>query len=91
MRNDLSPPQKAVQACHATFELAKKGYGHPSLILVVVRNENKLKEVMNKLQNEKIKFEYFREPDLNNEITAISTEPLEYNEYLKRFQLLGDK
>lgn len=91
MRNDLSPPIRAVQACHATFELASKGYGHPSLVLVVVRNEIKLKEVMSKLQEQGIKFEYFKEPDLDYQVTAICTEPIEHNEYLKRFQLLGDK
>lgn len=47
---------------------------------------------MDKLREDEIEFEYFREPDLNNEITAICTIPLEENqrEYLKRFQLLGE-
>jgi hypothetical protein len=80
---------KAVQSCHATWELASKGHKHPSLVLVVVRNENKLKKVMRKLEEDKIKFEYFREPDLNNEITSLCTEPVNDIEYLKRFQLLG--
>lgn len=89
IRNDISIPMKAVQACHATWELASKGYKHPSLVLVVVKNEKKLKELIKFLVSNKIKFEYFRESDLNNEITAICTEPIQYNEYLKSFQLLG--
>lgn len=91
MRNDLSPPMKAVQACHATWELAKKGYEHPSLVLVIVKNEHKLKNVMCKLVDDDIEFAYFREPNLDNEITAVCTKPIGYNEYLKKFQLLGDK
>lgn len=90
MRNDLSKPQKAVQSCHAVWELASKGHGHPSLVLVVVKNEKKLKQVMQKLDEDNIKFEYFRESDLNHEITALCTEPIKDNGYLKRFQLLGE-
>lgn len=89
MRNDLPPPVKTVQAAHATWAIASKGYGHPSLVVVVVKNENKLVQVMERLREENINFEYFIEPDLDNQVTAIATEPIQYNEYLKRFQLLG--
>ena len=93
VRRDLSNRQKCVQGTHAAIELTKStsmNTFHPSVIYVHVRNEKKLKEVMSKLLEMSIKFSSFVEPDLDNEITAICTEPLlgESRNYLKRFQLL---
>lgn len=95
VRRDIDHRQKAVQGTHAAIEMAKSETQlqllHPSVIYVQVRNEKKLKEVMSKLLEMSIKFCSFAEPDLNNEITAISTEPLvgEKRAYLQRFQLLN--
>lgn len=93
-RNDLSPAQKAIQSCHASIESArefiKPNQEHPSLVLCLVKNEAKLKNVIAELYNKNIKIKTFREPDRNNEITAIATEPLYGAERkaLVRFQLL---
>lgn len=95
VRRDLNHRQKAVQGTHAAIEMTKVTPSiqslHPSVIYVQVRNEKKLKEVMAKLLEMSIKFCSFVEPDLNNEFTAICTEPLvgEKRAYLKRFQLLN--
>jgi len=43
---------------------------------------------MNELDNLKIEYKIFRDNIFNNEITAIGTEPLDNNNYLKKFQLL---
>jgi hypothetical protein len=93
-RNDLPNSQKAVQGSHASIEMARtfltKGDEHPSLILTVVKNENKLKAMSKELFEKGIKFVVFREPDRDNEITAIATEPLSFERRrkLSRLQLL---
>lgn len=87
VRNDLPDIQKLVQSSHVAWECGKE-YSHPSLVVVVVKNEKKLKLVMQDLTNLKIKYKLFRDNIFNNEITAIGTEPLDDIQYLKRFQLL---
>lgn len=90
VRRDLTDAQKLVQSSHAVWELAKQGYQHPSLVAVQVKSEAKLKKVMKDLVDLNIKFSIFREPLINNEITALVTEPLigERREYLKKFMLV---
>lgn len=94
-RNDLTPAQKAVQGTHAAIEVArnfmKPQDEHPSLVLCVVKNENKLKKVIEELYNKNIRLQAFREPDLGNALTAIATEPLKGDARapLARFQLLN--
>ena len=94
VRNDLSVPQKAVQSCHACIEVAReyigKEDGHPSVIICVIRDENKLKRLIEKMDNESIVFKEFREPDIGNELTAIATSPLygDQRKFFSRYQLL---
>lgn len=94
IRNDLNNAQKAVQGMHAaiesTREFIKPDHIHPSLVLCIVKNESKLKKVIQELHDNKIKIKTFREPDLNDSITAIATEPLvgAKRNLLSRFQLL---
>lgn len=78
VRNDLSPSQKAVQGTHSTIEQFKSSdiKYHPSVIYLKVKNEYKLKQVMDELLDNEIGFSIFREPDMNNEITSITTEGL---------------
>lgn len=63
---------------------------HPSVILCIVKNENKLKKLTQRLILLKIKFCSFEEPDLEWSTTAIATQPLygEQRQPFKRFQLL---
>lgn len=93
VRNDLSPAQKAVQSGHALIESTRNfnmNGNHPSVILCVVKSEDKLKSVCKELMDKKIKFSEFREPDIGNQLTAIASEPLrgESRDAFKRFQLL---
>lgn len=93
VRNDLSYAQKAVQSCHAIIE-STKTFGmsgdHPSVIICVVKSEQKLKKVAEEISKQNIKFSSFFEPDIGNQMTAIATEALpETKRYIfKRFQLM---
>lgn len=91
-RKNLTTSQQAVQAGHALLELTNKVEmeHHPSSVFIVVKSEEKLKMVLKELIDNNINFSIFREPDLNNEITSVATEPLfdDKRDLLKRFQLL---
>ena len=97
IRKDLSPQQIAVQACHASIEIARNYITpqeeHPSVIICEIKNEEKLFSLINYLKSHNIKFKEFREPDRGNELTAIATELLFGEERIpmKRFQLLKFK
>ena len=91
IRNNLSTAQIAVQSGHSILELSRKikFENHPSLVYISVKSEFKLKKVIEELIDNEINFTIFREPDLNNEITAIATEPLfnDKRKILERYQL----
>jgi hypothetical protein len=94
VRRDLSNAQKAVQSAHAVVEAArayiKPGDIHPSIIICEVKNEQKLKMVMEELCD-KVPFQVFREPDRGMEITAIASAPVigEQRKLFARFQLIS--
>jgi hypothetical protein len=92
IRNDLEFPQKAVQAGHSLLEISKKYSlkSHPSLVYLVVKSEQKLKMIAQELIDNDVNFSLFREPDRNNEITSIATEPIKEDKrhLFKRFMLL---
>jgi len=78
VRNDLSASQKAVQAGHALAEylLKVKNFKWPNgiLIYLTVDNEMKLKNLMQEMDMKDINWIGFKEPDINNEYTAIAVE-----------------
>ena len=78
VRNDLSAPQKAVQACHAVIESTKsfEQSHHPSVIICTVPNEESLTEFFSRLDDSNIRYKAFNEPDIGDEWTAIATEPI---------------
>lgn len=90
-RKDLSIPQIAVQSCHAAIECAKKypTEHHPSVIICTVKHEQELIKQMAYLQNNNIAFLEFREPDRNNELTSICSEPIygDDRKIFSKFQL----
>ncbi len=94
VRTDLSKPQIAVQATHAAIEIARNyltpDQEHPSVIIVVVKNEARLLKLTEDLKTAGITFKAFREPDIDNALTAIATVPLygDQRTFFKRFQLL---
>ena len=82
-RDDLIPGAQAAQAVHAVIEFV---YEHPQvakdwynfskyLVLLSVKNQNELLELVNKLDQRSISYSKFYEPDLGNELTAITLEP----------------
>jgi len=56
-------------------EIAKIWFKDPYLAQLSVENEDALKHLIYKLEKLDIKYSLFREPDLNNQITAIAVEP----------------
>ena len=92
VRNDLSIPQRAVQASHACIESAKKFLTkeHPSVIICSVKNENVLENACAYLDNNNIKYERFLEPDIDYSLTAIASEPLYTTDrkIFSKFQLM---
>ena len=82
-RRDLPLPYQAVQSAHAGIqfqhehtELAKNWY-HSSnyLIFLSVENEVELNNIIDAAKSKNITISVFREPDIDNQITAIALEP----------------
>ena len=93
-RKDLSPPQQAVQAGHASIESAraflKPDDDHPSLILCSMKNEAQLRRAADELERQGIRLKRFYEPDIGYQLTAFATEPLigESRKAMRKFQLI---
>ena len=77
---DLSPGQQLVQACHASYEAAQhfstKVDQVPNLIACGVPDEVALLHLLDTLLNHSLMVRAFREPDRNNELTALATAPV---------------
>ena len=84
-RRDLSIGIQAVQAGHAAVqfqyehpELATNWYNNSNyLIFLTTGNEDDLQKLIDKANSSNIQISIFREPDINNQITAIALEPCE--------------
>lgn len=84
-RNDITPGYQAVQSGHALIqfhyeypEITKKWYSESNyLIYLSVQNEEELITLIAKLEKSQVKYSIFREPDIENQITAIAIEPSE--------------
>jgi len=77
VRKDLSDSQRAVQAGHAVAEFLLHSpfsrWSNGTLIYLGVKGLKQLENIKQKFEWEDIPYIEFREPDLNNEITAIAT------------------
>lgn len=82
-RSDLEPGYQAVQSMHALRQFTAE---HPEidkhwfersnyLGLLAVQDECELNRLIEKALMRGIKFSIFREPDVDNQITAIALEP----------------
>lgn len=98
MRQDISAVQQAVQACHASIEAAKAFsledlHEHPSVIILSIKNESKLHEIRNYLIDNGIQHVHFYEPDIDDQLTALATEPIfgDRRRLFRKFQLLRHK
>ena len=100
MREDLTTSQQAVQCSHAAITAAKQfDLGnlpdHPYLVILAVKNESKLHRVTKHLVEHGIKFVHFYENDLDNQLTAIATQPIaedsDLRAHLRKYQCLKDR
>jgi peptidyl-tRNA hydrolase len=82
-RLDLPIEQQAVQSCHAMTEFIvehneRASQWHSSsntLAFLVVKDEQDLIRLASKANRRGVRFSSFREPDRENELTAIAFEP----------------
>ena len=90
VRKDLSPSQRAVQAGHALAEFLLHGpfsrWNNGTLIYLGIKGLHQLENLKRRFKEENIQYTEFREPDLNNEVTAIATDIP--NRYVERLNLL---
>jgi hypothetical protein len=75
VRKDLPKSYRAVQAGHAVAEwlLHDQTWKNETLIYLGVQDEKELSSWVDKLDFKNIKWVGFKEPDINNELTAIAT------------------
>ncbi len=82
-RQDLSPGYQAVQSMHALrefcaehIELDRMWYQNSNYLgLLAVKDEHELSLLIQQAQQANIPFSIFREPDIDNQITAIALAP----------------
>jgi hypothetical protein len=77
-RRDLSPGYQLVQSCHAIREFDRLHHGYQgvaNLACLSATDENELKRLIVYLESNQIKYAIFREPDVDDQITAIAFEP----------------
>lgn len=75
LRRDLGQPYKFVQAGHAVAEILIKqkiDWENGFLIYLDVENEDAIHHWEHKLTTKGIQFETFKEPDLQNQTTALA-------------------
>jgi len=95
VREDLTTSEQTVQSSHAAIEAAKN-FGldqypdHPHLVILGVKNEQKLLDAQKYLDDHGVRFYGYREPDYDNSLTAVATEPIqgEKRALFKKWQLL---
>ena len=88
-RKDLSKSQQAVQAGHALAEYlltTDTPWTNGTLVYLKVNDEDELKSLTALLKHGKIHFTSFKEPDFNNQLTAIAS--LGSNDYFANMSLL---
>jgi hypothetical protein len=81
VRSDLSPPQQAVQACHAVQELTRQGHFAPdgvtpNLVLLEARDEADLVSWWRSCVPGEPPSVIFYEPDLGDAATAWAVGPV---------------
>lgn len=66
---------------------------HPSVIILSAKNENRLHRVRKYLIEQGIRHVHFYEPDMDDELTALATEPIfgSRREAFSKYQLLNTK
>ena len=91
LRSDLSRPQQSVQASHAAIEAARRflnSYSeHPSIIVLNMKDEKAIRKFRD---NCPVEFAEFREPNIENQLTAIATCAIfgDQRNYFRKYQLI---
>ena len=94
VRKNLTKIQKAVQSIHAGIDTGMNNIArwedHPTVVLLGVKDEKALVRVCHKLDNHFLTYCAFREPDLNNSLTAVATQLIEEEDrhLFKNYKLL---
>lgn len=93
VRKDLTPEQITVQACHAAIEAAPlipPDLDHPHLVVCGVNSETHLEQAAYRLEKAGIRYRPFREADIDDQLTAIATEPIfgEDRRHFKKYNCL---
>lgn len=103
-RKDITPGYQIAQAIHASnqfsvehTEIFKEWHKDPYLAVLSTQDENSLINLIDKAKDKGIKVSVFREPDIDNSITAIALEPSDLTRRLtsslplalKEFNLFG--
>ena len=87
VRKDLSTSQQAVQAGHALAETMLHGqfssWKNGPLIYLGVKGLEQIEKLKRNFELEGIPYIEFKEPDLNNETTAITTINSHYTERMR--------
>lgn len=90
VRKDLTPSQTAVQAGHAVAEYLLHSrlsrWQNQTLIYLGIKGLRQLETLKQKFEFNDIPYTEFREPDYNNEVTAIATDV--HNQFVERLNLL---
>jgi len=90
VRKDIPKIHQAVQGGHALAEYLLKessSWTNGTLIYLGVKGLNQIKNLRNRFKNEGIPYREFKEPDMDNQITAIATDM--NNRYIKKLNLLA--
>ena len=92
VRRDLTRPQQAVQVAHAAIESTKRWPyigDHPHLVVLGVKSEQKLKNILDKINSQNILTAPFYED--GGELTAFATRPIidaAERDLFRKYQLL---
>ncbi len=94
VRADLSPAHQAVQGIHAALESGRRNLipaegDHPHLVFCTVADEPALELASRQLRVLGIGHSSFREPDLDDSLTALCTVPVgsESRRHFRKFPL----
>lgn len=75
-RKDLAPHYRAVQSGHAIaqwlLDHPDQDWNNHTLIFLEIDNEVKLRQLLHKVQQREDNYSTFHEPDISNQLTAIS-------------------
>jgi hypothetical protein len=91
VRQDIPAPQQVVHTAHAAWHAGQwfLDNGIPNMIIIGVPHRDSLDDVQFKLVTNGVKHYCWRDPDSDEGMTAIATEPLdqERKQILKNYRL----